>query len=250
MKLRTKLLENQISMAKKSTETLIKCLEEYYLGNTKKVRELQLEISSLEDQTDYIKEKAQLHWSNIESDLRTKHSALELTSRISLIGDYAEDVVLLLEMRADSIPTGAWPDFRKFMDVILTCVGKLEEAILIARSKKTKRCKHCDDFIPMYEGANMGTCRKMDENQYIPGLRNETSGCEAEEKEEIYRLCIEVSQAEEEADKIERRLRRMIYREEMALGTVPSMHLLKIVENFDMIANTAEECANSLKAMY
>lgn len=250
MKLRTKLLENQMAMAKKSNKTLMKCLEEYYLGNSERVRELQLEISSLEDEADFIKEKAQLHWSNIESDFRTKNSALELTGRISLIADYAEDVALLLEMKEDSIPTGAWPDFRKFMDVIDTSVCKLEEAILIARSKKTKKCKNCDDFIPMYEGANMGTCRKMDENQYIPGLRDENRGCEAEEKEEVYRLCIEVSKAEEEADKIERRLRRMIYREEMALETLPSMHLLKIVENFDMIANTAEECANSLKAMY
>ena len=114
MKLKTKLLESQTKMALKSVKRLVKCTEEYYLGNTLTVKKLQLEISSIEDKTDSIKDKAQLHWASIESDFRTKSSALELAARISLIADYAEDVALLFIMRNDSIPTSAWGDFSKF----------------------------------------------------------------------------------------------------------------------------------------
>ncbi len=250
MKLKTKLLENQMKKAKKSVKKLKKCTEEYYLGNTERVRELRREISKLEDETDYIKEKAQLHWANIESDFRTKNSALELTQKISLIADYAEDVSLLLIMRKDSIPIEAWADFKKFMDVVSSSVSTLQKTILVARSKKTKKCKDCDDFKPMYDEANMGRCKKLDENRYFPGFRDENQGCDVKEKEEVYKLCAEVSQSEDEADKIERNLRGKIYREEMDQDTMAGMHFLKIVENFDMIANTAEDCANCLKTMY
>lgn len=250
MKLKTKLLENQVKKANESVKTLTKCIEKYYLANTPRVKKLQEEISTLEDETDYIKERAQLHWANIESDFRTKNSALELTQKISLIADYAEDVALLLVMRRDSIPIEAWVDFKKFMEVVSASVDKLQETILVARSKKTKKCKDCDDFKRMYDGANMGRCKKLDENRYFPGFRDETQGCDVEEKEEVYKLCVEVSQAEDEADNIERRLRGKIYRDEMDLNNMGAMHFLKIVENFDMIANTAEDCANCLKAMY
>lgn len=250
MKLKTKLLENQTKMALKSVKILGKCTEEYYLGNTEKVKKLQLEISTIEDKTDSIKDKAQLHWASIESDFRTKNSALELSARISLIADYSEDVALLLIMRKDSIPTGAWADFSKFMEVVLDSVQKLKESVMMARTGERKKCKECEHFIRMYEGADMGSCSKIDENRYIPGFRDENRGCEVEEKESVYDHCIKVSQAEDDADRLERRLRGKIYREELGLGSIPSMHFLKIIENFDMIANTAEDCANLLKAMY
>jgi len=250
MKLKTKLLENQTKMALESAKILVKCTQQYYLGNTEDVKKLQLEISSIEDQTDSIKDRAQLHWASIESDFRTKSSALELAARISLIADYAEDVALLLIMRKDSIPTSAWGDFSNFMKVVLDSVVKFQESIMMARTVKRKKCKECEHFIRMYEGAHMGSCSKIDENRYIPGFRDENQGCEVEEKESVYDLCIKVSQAEDEADRLERRLRGKIYREELDLGSIPSMHFLKIIENFDMIANTAEECANFLKAMY
>ncbi|MDP6155374.1 MAG: DUF47 family protein [Candidatus Thermoplasmatota archaeon] len=250
MKLKTKLLESQTKMALKSVKRLVKCTEEYYLGNTLTVKKLQLEISSIEDKTDSIKDKAQLHWASIESDFRTKSSALELAARISLIADYAEDVALLFIMRNDSIPTSAWGDFSKFMEVVLNSVEKFKESILMARTGKRRKCLECEHFIRMYEGANLGSCSKIDENRFIPGFRNENQGCEVEEKESVYELCFEVSHAEDEADSLERRLRGQIYREEFGLGSIPSMHFLKIIENFDMIANTAEDCANLLKAMY
>jgi len=250
MKLKTKLLENQTKMALESVKILKNCTQEYYLGNTENVKKLQLEISSIEDQTDYMKEKAQLHWASIESDFRTKSSALELAARISLIADYAEDVALLLFMREDSIPTSAWGDFSKFMDVVLDSVEKFQESIMMARTGKRIKCRDCEYFLRMYEGAHMGSCSKIDENLYIPGFRDENQRCEVEEKESVYNLCIQVCHAEDEADRLERRLRGKIYREELGLGTIPSMHFLKIIENFDMIANTAEECANYLKAMY
>ena len=141
MKLKTKLLENQTKMALKSVKILGKCTEEYYLGNTEKVKKLQLEISTIEDKTDSIKDKAQLHWASIESDFRTKNSALELSARISLIADYSEDVALLLIMRKDSIPTGAWADFSKFMEVVLDSVQKLKESVMMARTGERKKCK-------------------------------------------------------------------------------------------------------------
>ncbi len=250
MKLKTKLLENQTKMALESVKKLVKCTEEYYLGDTIKVKKIQLEISSIEDQTDSIKEKAQLHWASIESDFRTKSSALELSARISLIADYSEDVALLLIMREDSIPTSAWVDFSKFMEVVLDSVEKFQQSIEMARTGERKKCSDCEHFIKMYEGADMGSCSKIDENRYIPGFRDKNQGCEVEEKESVYELCQEVSHAEDEADRLERKLRGKIYREEFPLGSIPTMHFLKIIENFDMIANTAEECANFLKAMY
>jgi len=250
LKFKTKLLEKQMRTAKQSVIILTKCFKEYYVGNSEKVKECKRKINALEDETDHIKEKVDLHFGELETGFRKKNSALALSAKISLIADYSEDVAILLNMRPDSIPKRTWKDFKKFMDCIQISVNKLEDCIMVAHTQKGRKCKDCEYFVRMYEGANLGSCKKVDENQYIPGFRNENNRCELDEKDSILRLSQEVSEAEEDADIIERRLRKQLYCDELGLDPMRALHFLKIVENFDMIANVAEEGANYLKSMY
>ncbi len=250
MKLRTDLLENQIQHAHRSVELVSRAIAAYHRDDRTRVNELKRLISAENIEVDAIKETAQLHWSTIESDFRTKFAALDLIARISLIADYTEDIAVLLLMRTGSTPDAIWPTLNDFITAVLDSVEELQRAISMARGRKKKSCGECPHFVRMYPGAAMGRCRLMDGDQFVPGLRDENSSCEVEEKEEVYKQCEAVSAAEATADRLERTLRGTIYREEIDLATMAAMHLLKIVENCDMIANIAEECATSLKAMY
>lgn len=247
MNFKMSMLGEHMKIVVQIVDKTIDAIKQYEQNQTEQVKVTCDEIVMLEGKADIIRNSIMKRWALIESP--RKYSAMQLVSEVDLIADYCEDIALLLKMREGSIPPIIYDDFNTFMDKVKETVDMLGKAIEISITFSRKRCRDCEDFVRMYEGSTVGSCRKLGESPE-QGYRPEESHCDIEKAEVLHRITDDVGVKEEEADVFERNFRSMAFREELGLTPIQTLHFLQIVDNTDYIANTAKDAANSLKRLY
>jgi len=247
MNIRMAVLEEHMKVVMRITDKTVEALDHYQNGESEKVKTDRDDILKMEKEADILRNSIQKRWSHIDSP--RKYSAMQLVETIDLIADYCEDVVVLLSMREGSIPSSITLDFSEFTAKVHATVDMLMQAISLSSKFSKKYCRDCEFFERLYEGSDVGRCKKLDVG-HTTGLRSADSACEIEKDEVLYVMCDDIGVKEEEADVMERKFRKMAFREELGLGPIQTTHFLQIVNNTDYIANSAKDAAHALRRLY
>ncbi len=140
----------------------------------------------------------------------TREDFLNLLREADAILDHAEDVGVLLPMREEEVPEFVCDDFKAFSKKIFDSVKKFEELM--------------DTFSDLLE-----------------------SSFSKKSKKEARELQQTISQMEYEADKIEKRISKKLFNyDEKPLTAI---HLLKVVDRMDSIADHSENVADRIDSI-
>ena len=203
-------LKKHSNFIKRSINELKKGVNHYSEGEFKKAQECFDKVSKLEHQADKIKIQIRENLPKFIFMPITRDDFLKLLKEADSILDYAEDVSVLLPMREEEIPDIVRDDFKKFAKKVFESVEQLEEMMNI-----------------------------------FSKLLNSSFG--RRPKERAKELQKELSDREHEADRIEKRISKEMfnYKEE----PLTAVHLLKVVDRMDSIADHAENVGDMIDSI-
>lgn len=185
-------------------------LEAYCNEDYDKFDKLADQVSELEHEADLIKGNIRAHLpKNIFMSI-DKSTFLTCLREEDAILDYAEDVGIWLKFKRTRIPEEIKKDFLEHLDRVIECVDAYEKAIQRVKIVVSGRFKN-------------------------------------REREKVKEAIKETHRKEWEADEIERRLTRDIFK--LDLDVLSIFHLIKVVELIGEIANHTENAGDWLRVM-
>ncbi len=203
-------LKEHSNLIKKSINELKKGVHHYSEGDFEEAQVCFDKVSDLEHKADEIKIQIRENLPKFIFMPITRDDFLKLLKEADSILDYAEDVSVLLPMREEEIPDRVRDDFKKFARKVFESVEQLEEMMNI-----------------------------------FSKLLNSSFG--RRPKERAKELQKELSDREHEADTIEKRISKEMFNyEEEPLTAV---HLLKVVDRMDSIADHAENVGDMIDSI-
>ncbi len=203
-------LEKHSNLIKKAIRELKKGVHHYSEGEFEEAKECFDKVSKLEHQADEIKIKIRENLPKFIFMPITRDDFLKLLKEADSILDYAEDVSVLLPMREEEIPELVREDFKSFSEKVFESVEQFEEMMNIF-SKLLK------------------------------------SSFGRKPKERARELQKELSDREHEADKIEKRISKAMFNYQKEPLT--AVHLLKVVDRMDSIADHAENVGDMIDSI-
>ncbi|MFP3871457.1 MAG: TIGR00153 family protein [Candidatus Natronoplasma sp.] len=203
-------LNKHSELIKKAIREFKKGVLHYTEGEFEKAEECFDKVSKLEHQADKVKIQIRENLPRFIFMPITRDDFLTLLKEADAILDYAEDVSVLLPMREEEIPEAVKEDFKKFSEKVFESVKQFEE------------------MMNLFTELLKSTFRKQD-------------------KERARELQKELSDREHEADKIEKRISKELfnYQEE----PLTAVHLLKVVDRMDSIADHAENVGDMIDSI-
>ncbi len=203
-------LEKHSNLIKQAIRELKKGVHHYSEGEFEEAKECFDKVSKLEHQADEIKIKIRENLPKFIFMPITRDDFLKLLKEADSILDYAEDVSVLLPMREEEIPELVREDFKSFSEKVFESVEQFEEMMNIF-SKLLK------------------------------------SSFGRKPKERARELQKELSDREHEADKIEKRISKAMFNYQKEPLT--AVHLLKVVDRMDSIADHAENVGDMIDSI-
>jgi len=242
------LLIEHARLVRDCTEVLKEELENFSMGKFDQLPGMTAEVCMLEHDSDVLKRSIwdRLHKTKAAANLQFQ--ILDIVYEQDMIADYAEEVALLLEMRNSAFPDEYNTTFLKLVNAMMESVELYKSAVEHVKTRKSKICRDCPDFERMYEGSNVGRCLKLDTGEYSGGFRSESSACEVVKSMSVFDLIDRVNDKEEEADELDRRLRKACFQGKVTSDPFEAMHLIRVIENIDMLINSAEDAAHRLRS--
>ncbi len=181
-----------------------------YIGKDyEKAHAMVKKISRMEYEADLIKQDIRGHLPRSFFMPAARSDLLLLIKEQDRIADVAEDVAKLMDMRPTTIPEPIAGGFRLHV-------------------------KHCVETVRHYRDAVLELNRVLD------------SAFRRKDIDRLMELVQEVNEREHEADDVERKITRKLFEMEAQMKPVALIHLLKIVDHVDQVANCAEAAANRL----
>ena len=195
---------------KECTSLLREGLEAYCKEDYDRFDTLIGQVSELEHEADLIKGNIRAHLpKNIFMPI-DKSTFLTCLREEDSILDCAEDVGIWLKFKRTKMPEEIKKDFLEHLDLVAECVDAYEKAIQGVKVVVSGRFKN-------------------------------------KEREKVKEAIREVHKKEWEADRVERRLTRDIFK--LDLDTLSIFHLIKVVELIGGIANHTENAGDWLRVM-
>lgn len=194
----------------------VKALEDalYYFerGDMERFREMKKKVEELESEADRIKANIRNHlpkgvWMPVDKQF----FLMTLTQQDSIL-DYAEDVVVWIDIRGKPLPPELLEDFSKLQKKVVETVEEYEKAV---------------NNIPHILETSFSEKERKETKEYIYG----------------------VHKLEHESDKIERELAKKIFSMEDRMDPLTIWHLIKLVNILGDVANHAENAADRVRAM-
>ncbi len=203
-------LSKHSNIIKKAIGEFKKGIHYYTEGEFEKSEECFEKVSKLEHKADQIKIEIRENLPSFIFMPITREDFLNLLREADAILDHAEDVGVLLPMREEEVPEFVCDDFKAFSKKIFDSVKKFEELM--------------DTFSDLLE-----------------------SSFSKKSKKEARELQQTISQMEYEADKIEKRISKKLFNyDEKPLTAI---HLLKVVDRMDSIADHSENVADRIDSI-
>ncbi len=200
-------LRKHSNIIKKAINEFKKGVHFYSEGEFDKAEECFDKVSKLEHKADKIKVQIRENLPRFIFMPITRDDFLTLLKEADAILDFAEDVGVLLPMREEEIPDKVKEDFKEFSVDVFNSVELFEEMMNV--------------FSELLE-----------------------SSFSKQSKERARELQKELSKKEYEADKIEKRISKKLFNyDEEPLTAV---HLLKVVDRMDSIADHAENVGDMI----
>ena len=192
-------------------DVLSQAVRSYVDGQFDEVMELTKRASALEGEADLLKGNIRNHMPKFIFLSVDKRDFLLLLSEQDKILDYSEDVALLLQMRNTTLPDSLREDF-------LAHAEKVRQTVIAL-------------------GRVLELFQKLWDASFARILREDTK----DNIKKVHRL-------EWEADQLEARLSRKLFNMD-EMSPLAAVHLLKVVDRMDQIANHAENAADRVRAM-
>jgi len=203
-------LNKHSELIKKAIRELKKGVHLYSEEKFEEAEECFDKVSKLEHEADKIKIKIRENLPRFIFMPITRDDFLTLLKEADAILDYAEDVSVLLPMREEEIPEEIKEDFKKFSLKVFEAVEQFEEMMNI-----------------------------------FSELLKSSFGKQS--KERARELQQELSHREYEADKIEKRISKELFNYKKEPLT--AVHLLKVVDRMDSIADHAENVGDMIDSI-
>ncbi len=203
-------LNKHSELIKKAIRELKKGVHLYSEEKFEEAEECFDKVSKLEHEADKIKIKIRENLPRFIFMPITRDDFLTLLKEADAILDYAEDVSVLLPMREEEIPEEIKEDFKKFSLKVFESVEQFEEMMNI-----------------------------------FSELLKSSFGKQS--KERARELQQELSHREYEADKIEKRISKELFNYKKEPLT--AVHLLKVVDRMDSIADHAENVGDMIDSI-
>ncbi len=203
-------MKEHSKIIKKAINEFKKGVHYYSEGKFEKSEECFGKVTELEHEADQIKVHIRENLPRFIFMPITRDDFLTLLKEADAILDYAEDVSVLLPMREEKIPEIVREDFKEFSIKIFESVEQFEEMMNI--------------FSELLE-----------------------SSFSKKSKEKARKLQQELSEREYEADKIEKRISKLLFNYDQEPLT--AVHLLKVVDRMDSIADHAENVGDMIDSI-
>lgn len=203
-------LNKHSELIKKAIRELKKGVHLYSEEKFEEAEECFDKVSKIEHEADKIKIKIRENLPRFIFMPITRDDFLTLLKEADAILDYAEDVSVLLPMREEEIPEEIKEDFKKFSLKVFESVEQFEEMMNI-----------------------------------FSELLKSSFGKQS--KERARELQQELSHREYEADKIEKRISKELFNYKKEPLT--AVHLLKVVDRMDSIADHAENVGDMIDSI-
>jgi len=186
-------------------------VEHFCDGKYDKMDKMVKKISELEHEADLIKGNIRAHLPTFIFLPVKRGDFLMLLREEDKILDFAEDVANLMSMRHTSVPQDIRTDLLEHATKVVETVKAFEQAVM-----------NLKDLLETSFGKR--------------------------EREQTKKMVHQVHRKEWEADQVEAKLSRKLFNYE-GLDPISVVHLLKIVDRMDQIANHAENAGDWLRAM-
>ncbi len=190
---------------------LMPAVKHFCDGEYKKMDKMVKKISELEHEADVIKGNIRAHLPKFIFLPVKRSDFLMLLREEDKILDFAEDVANLMAMRHSKVPKDIKPDLLEHTKTVVETVEAFDKAIM-----------NLKDLLETSFGKR--------------------------EREETKKMIHGVHRKEWEADQVEAKLSKKLFNYE-GLDPITVIHLLKIVDRMDQIANHAENAGDWLRAM-
>ena len=200
-------LKKHSALIKKAINELIRGVQLYVEGRFEEAQRSFEKVSKLEHRADKIKIEIRENLPRFIFLPVTRDEFLRLLKEADSILDYAEDVSLLLPMREEEIPDKIEDDFKEFSKKIFGSVRQVDELMSV--------------FV---------------------GILNSSFGSKSKQK--VRELQLQIAKKEYEADKIERKISQELFNHDE--NPLKAIHLLKVVDKMDSIANHAENVGDMI----
>ncbi len=203
-------LSKHSKIIKKAIAELKKGVDLYTEGDFEEAEECFEKVSKLEHKADKIKIEVRENLPSFIFMPITRDDFLSLLREADSILDHAEDVGVLLPMREEEVPDIVCDDFKKFSSKVFESVELFQEMM--------------DTFSDLLE-----------------------SSFSKKTKEEARELQKKISHKEYEADKVEKKISKKLFN--LNEKPLTAIHLLKVVDRMDSIADHAENVADSIDSI-
>lgn len=203
-------LSKHSTIIKKAIAELKKGIKFYTEGDFEKAEECFDKVSKYEHKADQIKIHIRENLPSFIFMPITRDDFLTILREADAILDYAQDVGVLLPMREEEIPDIVCDDFKKFSNRVFESIKLFEELM--------------DTFSDLLE-----------------------SSFSKKVKEDARELQGKIGHKEYEADKIEKEISKKLFNYDE--NPLTAMHLLKVIDRMDSIADHAENVADRIDAI-
>ncbi|MFW6038429.1 MAG: TIGR00153 family protein [Candidatus Saliniplasma sp.] len=203
-------LSKHSEITKHGINQLKKGIKLYVNGDFEEAHKRFKKLSKIEHEADIVKMKT---WENLPHSIFMpvkRDDFMALLKEADSIIDNAEDVGVLLPMREEPIPESVQEGFREFADKIFNTAKKYEEIMVTFK----------EVLDSSFGGKSKDRVRKLHE---------------------------EICQLEYEADVLEERISKELFN--MDEKPLTAIHLLKVLDRMDSIADHAENVADKLVAV-
>ncbi len=203
-------LNKHSNLIKRAMNEFKKGVQLYSDGEFEKAEECFDKVSKIEHEADLIKIQIRENLPRFIFMPITRDDFLTLLKEADSILDYAEDVSVLLPMREEELPAIVKEDFKKFSVKVFQSVEQFEEMM----------------------------------NIFTELLKSSFS---KKTKDRAKELQVELSDREHEADRIEKRISKELFNYEK--NPLTAVHLLKVVDRMDSIADHAENVGDMIDSI-
>lgn len=204
-----------VEHAKKSVECVSELrgvLEHYINEKYEDAEKLVENVSRLEHEADEIKFEIRENLPNQLFMPVARGDLLDMLSEQDHVADFAQDVAVLIGMKRTPIPDEIKDDFIRHVNLCIECAEALEKAV----------------------------------EEVSSILESSFARRDIKELKEHLRV---LNEKEHQADIVERALTKKLFALENKVSPISIVHLLKVIDRMDQIANSAENTGGRLRMM-